>query len=148
MTDRYSKSTPTESLLYIEELCWLGTSSAVYPSCPTPKVTTMSPKTWFAGKSYPVTITGTGFTTSANATASCPVTPVAAKVASGSSASLTNCDSRQPNAGHIHRRAGGQRSDWKCRDHCGKQFKRWRVFGENADSRQSNPVEWQDNQYS
>jgi hypothetical protein len=50
----------------------------------------MSPKTWFAGKSYPVTITGTGFTTSANATASCPVTPVAAKVASGSSASLTN----------------------------------------------------------
>jgi hypothetical protein len=50
----------------------------------------MSPKTWFAGKSYPVTITGTGFTTSANATASCPVTPVAAKVASGSSTSLTN----------------------------------------------------------
>jgi hypothetical protein len=68
----------------------IATTSAVYTSCPTPKLTTMSPKTWFAGKSYPVTITGTGFTTSANATASCPVTPVAAKVASGSSASLTN----------------------------------------------------------
>ena len=62
----------------------LATTSAQYTPCPTPKVTTMFPKTWFAGKSYPVTITGTGFTTSANATASCPVTPVSITAADGS----------------------------------------------------------------
>jgi hypothetical protein len=74
------------------DICLLfgGIPVQIIGACSTPKITSISPKTWFAGTSYPVTITGTGFTTSANATASCPVTPVAAKVASGSSASLTN----------------------------------------------------------
>ncbi len=58
--------------------------------CPKPSVTQLLPKTWFAGESYPITITGTGFTTQANATSSCPVTPVAIKTASGSSVSLSN----------------------------------------------------------
>jgi len=49
----------------------IASTSAQYSVCPTPKITSISPRTWFAGKSYDVTITGTGFTSPA-----CPVTPV------------------------------------------------------------------------
>lgn len=56
--------------------------------CPTPKITSLLPKTWFAGESYPITITGTGF--NPTAIPSCPVTPVVARAASGSSVALSN----------------------------------------------------------
>ena len=66
----------------------IANSSAVYTApCSTPKpasTNALLPKTWFAGESYNITITGTGFTTPANATAACPVTPVVAKTSTGS----------------------------------------------------------------
>ena len=56
-------------------------------SC-TPQVTSLLPKTWFAGKSYNVIITGTGF--NPTAIPGCPVTPVVARASSGSSISLSS----------------------------------------------------------
>ena len=50
--------------------------------CATPNISSVSPNFWFAGKSYPVTITGTGFNSTASA--SCPMTSVAANTGSGS----------------------------------------------------------------
>ncbi len=67
-----------------------GTTVQIIGKCATPAITSILPKTWFAGESYPVTITGTGFTTTANASASCPVTPVTARAGSGSSVALSN----------------------------------------------------------
>jgi hypothetical protein len=61
----------------------LATASAQYTPCSKPAITSLLPKTWFAGESYNVTITGTGFTTSANATASCPVNTVTVTTPSG-----------------------------------------------------------------
>jgi len=67
-----------------------ASSSAVYTSaCPFPTITSLLPKTWFAGKSYPITITGTGFITQANATAACPENQVFAETGTGS-AGLSN----------------------------------------------------------
>jgi hypothetical protein len=57
--------------------------------CGEPTITSLSPKTWFAGESYDVTITGTGFTDQANASSACPVTPVVGRMSSGT-LSLTN----------------------------------------------------------
>ena len=68
----------------------IASTSAQYPGCPKPTVTQILPRIWFAGESYPITITGTGFVTAANASASCPVTPVSLITASGISASLSN----------------------------------------------------------
>jgi hypothetical protein len=70
---------------------FLAKTSAQWTYCPTPKPATTNallPKTWFAGESYDITITGTGF----NPTAfpGCPVTPVVAKAGSGSTVSLSN----------------------------------------------------------
>jgi len=68
----------------------VGDSTAVYTApCLVPTIASISPRTWFAGESYDITITGTGFTTQANATTSCPTTPVVARAASGSSVSLS-----------------------------------------------------------
>jgi hypothetical protein len=58
--------------------------------CPTPAFAPVSPNTpvspsvWFAGKTYPIVITGTGFTTPANATDSCPATQITVSVDTGS----------------------------------------------------------------
>ncbi|MGA8910814.1 MAG: hypothetical protein WB524_24595, partial [Acidobacteriaceae bacterium] len=41
--------------------------------CPRPTIVSVSPNFWVAGKSYQVTIRGTGFTSPENATESCPV---------------------------------------------------------------------------
>jgi hypothetical protein len=50
-----------------------------------PTITSLLPRTWFAGESYPITITGTGFNpTAVPGTPGCPVTPVTAKTAKGS----------------------------------------------------------------
>jgi hypothetical protein len=56
------------------------------PGCPTsPTIASVSPSTWFAGKTYNnVVITGTGFTTADKATAACPATPVSIAAADGS----------------------------------------------------------------
>ncbi len=70
---------------------YTGTGTAqIVASCPTTVFASVLPRTWFAGESYPLTITGTGFITAANATASCPVTPVSLVTQSGVSASLSN----------------------------------------------------------
>ena len=56
-------------------------------ACPTPAFASenpVSPDTWFAGKEYPIVITGTGFTTPANATDSCPATQITVSVDTGS----------------------------------------------------------------
>jgi hypothetical protein len=51
----------------------------------TPTITSISPSTWFAGKTYDnVVIKGTGFTTSDKATAACPATAVVITAADGS----------------------------------------------------------------
>ena len=62
----------------------LATTSAQYTPCSKPSITSISPGIWIVGQTYnPVTITGTGFTTSANATASCPVNTVTVTTPSG-----------------------------------------------------------------
>ena len=56
-------------------------------ACPTPAFASenpVSPDTWFAGKEYPIVITGTGFTTPVNATDSCPATQITVSVDTGS----------------------------------------------------------------
>jgi hypothetical protein len=54
-------------------------------SCTVPTIISVSPSTWFAGKTYDnVVIKGTGFTTADKATAYCPVTPVTITAADGS----------------------------------------------------------------
>ena len=59
--------------------------------CVTPTITSISPSTWFAGKTYDnVAITGTNFTTKDKATASCPETPVSITAADGSSVPVSN----------------------------------------------------------
>jgi hypothetical protein len=64
---------------------FLAFTSAQY--CPFPAISSISPNVWFAGQSYDVTITGTGFTTAALATAACPVSTV---TVTGSSAALVS----------------------------------------------------------
>jgi hypothetical protein len=54
-------------------------------NCPTPNIVSVSPSTWFAGKTYVgVVIKGTGFITTDKATAACPTTPVSIAAADGS----------------------------------------------------------------
>jgi hypothetical protein len=69
----------------------VASSSAKWAaSCPTPNITSISPKTWFAGRTYnPVTITGTNFTTTANATSACPVNTVTVTTPDGSAVSVS-----------------------------------------------------------
>jgi hypothetical protein len=64
--------------------------------CLPPTITSVSPSTWFAGKSYKTTITGTGFITSANATAACPVTPVNITAADGSVVPVSDVNVASP----------------------------------------------------
>lgn len=65
-------------------------SPAPTPYCPYPAYapvtdnTPVSPSVWFAGKTYPIVISGTGFTTEAAATASCPATQITINVNAGS----------------------------------------------------------------
>ncbi len=57
----------------------------------TPTIASISPSTWFAGKTYDnVVIKGTGFITTAKATAACPVTPVTATTPDGSTVTVSN----------------------------------------------------------
>jgi len=59
--------------------------------CNTPTIISVSPSTWFAGKTYDkVTITGTGFITADKATANCPVTPVHIGAADNSVVTVSN----------------------------------------------------------
>lgn len=50
--------------------------------CPAPIVTSLLPKTWFAGESYPIKILGTGFTPPSSPNG-CPVTPVTGTASAG-----------------------------------------------------------------
>jgi hypothetical protein len=67
-----------------------GPISPPQASCPTPAfapvtaTTPVSPSVWFAGRKYPIVITGTGFTTPAKATDSCPATQITVSVETGS----------------------------------------------------------------
>ena len=63
---------------YIEEpdIYLLARTSAVFAACPTPAIASVTPDTWKAGKTYNITLTGTGFIPPASATAACPVSPV------------------------------------------------------------------------
>jgi hypothetical protein len=63
---------------YIEEpdIYLLAKTSAVFAACPTPAIASVTPDTWKAGKTYNITLTGTGFIPPASATAACPVSPV------------------------------------------------------------------------
>lgn len=53
------------------------------PNCPAPTIASVTPSTWIAGKTYPITVTGTGFVTAANATDTCPVTVITVSVDTG-----------------------------------------------------------------
>ncbi|MGD0942322.1 MAG: hypothetical protein ABR905_21725, partial [Terracidiphilus sp.] len=66
------------------------TQIQIEPGC-TPTITSISPSTWFAGKTYnKVVITGTNFITSDKATAQCPVTAVTATTPDGSAVTVSN----------------------------------------------------------
>jgi hypothetical protein len=65
-------------------------ATAQIVGCDPPAITTVKPSTWFAGKSYKTTITGTGFTTKEKATAACPETPVTITAADGSAVPVSN----------------------------------------------------------
>ncbi len=56
----------------------------VTPGTPSSPSTPVSPSVWFAGKTYPIVVKGTGFTTPANATDSCPATQITVSVNTGS----------------------------------------------------------------
>jgi hypothetical protein len=69
----------------------LAQTSAQWPTCPAPTITSISPGTWYAGQTYnPVTITGTNFITTANATTSCPVSAVNVTTPSGTVIAVSN----------------------------------------------------------
>ncbi len=62
-----------------------GIPIQIIGSCTTPTITSVTPSTWFAGKTYGnVVIKGTNFITTAKATDACPVTPVVITAADGS----------------------------------------------------------------
>lgn len=65
------------------------TAQIVPPPCSTPTIASVSPSTWTAGGTYRITLTGTGFTTSAAATGACPMTAVTVTLANGT-VSLSN----------------------------------------------------------
>jgi hypothetical protein len=54
--------------------------------CAMPTIAAVTPDTWFAGKSYKTTITGTGFIPADQATASCPESPLTITAATGTAA--------------------------------------------------------------
>jgi len=62
----------------------------LYLGCPQPTIASISSSTWIVGQTYNVTITGTGFTTTANATSSCPVNTVTVTTPSGAIVALSN----------------------------------------------------------
>jgi hypothetical protein len=68
----------------------LATTSSQYPGCSTPTITSVSPSTWLAGNTYAITLTGTGFTTSADATSACPESPLAITTPSGTEVAISN----------------------------------------------------------
>ncbi|HTW44248.1 MAG TPA: hypothetical protein VMD58_01775, partial [Acidobacteriaceae bacterium] len=53
------------------------------PGCATPAISSVFPSNWTAGDTYPVVIMGSGFTTQAEATSSCPATQMTVSVATG-----------------------------------------------------------------
>lgn len=60
-------------------------AAIVLTGCPTPTITSVSPSTWFAGRTYKdVKITGTNFITADKATAACPETAISITAADGS----------------------------------------------------------------
>jgi hypothetical protein len=65
-------------------LCSATGGFPVQIGCPAPTIASVSPNTWFAGKSYKATITGTNFTTNNKATDACPATTVTIAAADGS----------------------------------------------------------------
>jgi hypothetical protein len=72
-------------------IVWKVTFPVKIVNCPKPSITSVSPSIWFAGKSYGnVKITGTGFTTTEKATASCPATTVTIAAADGSAVPIGN----------------------------------------------------------
>jgi hypothetical protein len=81
-----------EYKLNIQPIIPVASSSAIWSApCPTPTITSVSPGTWITGQTYnPVTITGTNFTTTANANAACPVTPVSITTPSGTVIAVSN----------------------------------------------------------
>ena len=58
------------------------------PPCSVPTISSISPNVWPTGKQTPVTITGTGFTTTSAATAACPVSTVTVTTPSGAVVAL------------------------------------------------------------
>ena len=69
---------------------WVPVTAQIVNKC-TPTITSISPSTWFAGKTYDnVVIKGTGFITTDKATAACPVTPVNITGADGTVVPVSN----------------------------------------------------------
>ena len=58
----------------------LATTSALFGLCPAPAIASVTPNIWFAGQTYSVTVTGSGFITPATATPACPVSAVDAQL--------------------------------------------------------------------
>lgn len=58
-------------------------SPPLTPRCSVPTIASVTPATWLAGETYPITVTGTGFTTAANATDSCPISVITVSVNAG-----------------------------------------------------------------
>ncbi|MGA2217065.1 MAG: hypothetical protein ABSG51_03215 [Terracidiphilus sp.] len=75
-----SSSACADSDPYDEAYSWFAV-----PVCPDPVITSITPSTWFAGKSYDnVKIVGTGFTTTADSSKTgCPVSLVTITAADG-----------------------------------------------------------------
>jgi len=75
----------------IDSMCGYPVSIPVQIVNCTPTITSVSPSTWYAGKTYnPVTITGTNFITTANATTACPVSAVSVTTPSGAVIAVSN----------------------------------------------------------
>ncbi len=69
---------------------WVPVTAQIVNKC-TPTITSISPSTWFAGKTYDnVVIKGTGFITTDKATAACPVTTVTITAADGNAVSVSS----------------------------------------------------------
>ncbi len=69
-----------------DECGYIATTTAqIVNECPQPTIASITPSTWFAGKTYKnVAIKGTGFITKEKATDACPVTQVAITADTGS----------------------------------------------------------------
>ncbi len=69
---------------------WVPVTAQIVNKC-TPTIASITPSTWFAGKTYDsVVIKGTGFITTDKATAACPVTTVTITAADGNAVSVSS----------------------------------------------------------